>query len=86
MKAAGARALGVRLLCIASLLAASQCPTLAQTVQERAACRPDAFRFCSFGALTSAALGNRDGIVDCFRKNRFHLSKKCSDVLAAHGL
>lgn len=57
----------------------------AQTAREKAACRPDVFRLCSAGAIAAAALGDRQGIYDCFRQHRRELSRVCDRVMKIHG-
>lgn len=57
----------------------------AQTGQEKAACRPDAFRLCSFADLLRAGMGDREGIFQCFKQHRRELSPPCDRVLKSHG-
>lgn len=57
----------------------------AQTAAERAACRPDVFRLCTAGQIALAALGDRQGIYECFRQHRRELSRACDRVLRKHG-
>lgn len=57
----------------------------AQTAKEKAACRPDVFRLCAAGAIAAAALGDRQGIYECFKQHRRELSRACDRVLRNHG-
>lgn len=88
-------------LSLATVFAASvllATPALAQepTDTEKAACRPDALRLCSAGAIAKAMFGDRSGVYECliaekrscFTPGRWRcdLSKPCRDVLTKHGL
>jgi hypothetical protein len=69
------------LLIAAALFAAT--PALAQgTAAERAACKPDAVKFC----LLHALVGDREGVIKCLVANKKKISKPCRDALAAHNL
>lgn len=58
---------------------------VAQTAQERAACRGDVFHLCTAAQIGLAAVGNRQGIYACFREHRRELSTACDRVLKNHG-
>lgn len=58
---------------------------MAQTVQERAACRGDVFRLCTAAQIALATVGDRHGIYACFKQHRRELSKACDRVLKSHG-
>lgn len=75
----------LRALCFAFITLAGAAAAAAQTGAERAACKPDVFRLCSAGAIAAAALGDRQGIYDCFAAHRRELSRPCDGVLKSHG-
>jgi hypothetical protein len=57
-------------------------PAPKESASERAACSPDAFRFC----LGHAIFGHRGETLNCLIANKQKLSKICRDVLTSHGL
>ncbi len=60
-------------------LAAAHAPPSAD---ERAACRPDALRFC----LGNALMMNIPGVVHCLAANKKKISQPCRDVLTKRGI
>jgi len=75
----------LRALCFAFITLAGADAAAAQTAAERTACRPDVFRLCAAGAIAAAAVGDRQGIYDCFQEHRRQLSRACDRVLRSHG-
>jgi hypothetical protein len=54
-------------------------PALAAgTLEERAACTPDAFKFCT------AVFPLEDRVLECLKDNLANLSPACHDVLASY--
>jgi hypothetical protein len=75
-----------RMICIALGIMLCAVPAaVAQTGQERAACRGDAFRLCTPAQIALAAVGDRQGIYACFAQHRNELSRRCDRVLKLHG-
>ena len=58
---------------------------MAQTAQERTACRDDVFSLCSAAQIARATVGDRQGIYACFKQHRRELSRGCDRVLKTHG-
>lgn len=58
----------------------------AQTATEIKACKPDALRLCSGGAVLAAMLGDRQYVFACLtREHRRELSPACDRVLKRRG-
>jgi hypothetical protein len=75
-----------RIVCI--VLGITLCGVLAavaQTAQERAACRGDVFRLCTAAQIALATVGDRGGVYACFAAHRRELSRGCDRVLKSHG-
>jgi hypothetical protein len=49
---------------------------------ERAACKPDALRFC----LGNALIMNIPGVVHCLAAHKLKISQPCRDVLKRRGI
>jgi hypothetical protein len=70
--------LGVLLLVMATMGAAH-----GQTAEEKAACKPDAYKFCNPGIADAFSY---DRIVKCMKENKTKLSPECRAAMKAHGL
>lgn len=71
------RALPLVLLCLA-LNGSAALAQSGPTAEERAACRPDAIKFCA------SAVGKPAQMNTCLRDNKTRLSESCRKVVDAH--
>lgn len=66
----------------AIVLAAALAAHAPPSADERAACKPDALKFC----LGSALIMNIPGVVHCLTANQHKISQPCRDVLKKRGI
>jgi hypothetical protein len=74
----------LRSIMLAAALLAASAPARAQglfdgTPQDRAACRPDALKFCK------DVLGDKFLVLDCLREKQDQISRACYAVLEKYG-
>jgi len=71
----------VQAVALASVLAvaAYASPAVAETAEDRAACRPDVFRLCA------GEIPNRNRITACLYRKRSQLSPPCAAVFSQPG-
>ncbi len=69
----------MKAIVLAAAIAAAHVPPSAD---ERAACKPDALRFC----LGNALIMNIPGVVHCLAAHKQKISQPCRDVLERRGI
>lgn len=67
------------ILAALALVAFGASAAMAQTAQEKEACRSDAIKYCS------ANIGKPDQMKACLEQHKADLSEECRKVVEAHG-